>query len=126
MWRQRCDVRACFLDLNLNLLLTPRRSCSSGHAATRSVCQTLIDEVCSSGNSLSSSPRSLCLSQSGSQCCISWSADVGAFPESNLCGAANNVFATCTANAVSGLQRNTPLNGGCVTECLSNRATGCS
>ena len=101
-------------------------SCSGSHTATRSVCNTLISQVCNSGNSLSSSPRSICLTQSGAQCCISWSADVGAIAESSLCGAAENTANECTGNAVSGLQRNTPLNGGCVTQCLSNRATGCS
>ncbi|EIN04158.1 hypothetical protein PUNSTDRAFT_55734 [Punctularia strigosozonata HHB-11173 SS5] len=101
-------------------------TCSGSHQAIASVCSTLIGQVCNSGGSVSASPRSLCLSSSGNQCCISWSANVGAFAEFDLCTAAQDVQNECAGNAVSGVARNVNLNGGCVTQCLSNRATGCA
>ena len=49
-------------------------SCSSSHTATRATCQSLVSQICNSSANLSSSPRSICFTQNGDQCCVSWSA----------------------------------------------------
>lgn len=102
-------------------------TCSSSHTADSGICSQLINTLSSnSGNVIGNSPRAICLGQSGNQCCVSWSAAVGNMPQGDLFNAANKVFNTCFGSTISGLARNVALNGGCVTECLSNRADGCS
>lgn len=45
-------------------------TCNNVHAAYTSVCSALISTLGNAG--VSTSPRAICLSQSGNQCCISW------------------------------------------------------
>ncbi|KAJ7102401.1 hypothetical protein B0H15DRAFT_329444 [Mycena belliarum] len=102
-------------------------TCSGSHKATGSICQQLVNSLnTNSGTVIGDSPRSICLGQSGNECCVSWSAAVGSMPQGDLFNAANKIFQDCFGSTISGLARNVNLNGGCVTECLSNRATGCS
>ena len=92
----------------------------------QAACQSLIDSLYwDNGASVGPSPRSICLTLN-SRCCISWSKNVGQFPANYLWWAANAVEKTCARGLVDGIQRNTNLNGGCVTQCLSNRPNGCS
>ncbi|KAJ7114957.1 hypothetical protein C8R44DRAFT_536142, partial [Mycena epipterygia] len=101
---------------------------SSSHTGNSGICRQLINGLESnSGNVIGNSPRSICLGQGGgNECCVSWSAAVGPIPQGDLFSAANKVFESCGGTAVSGLARNVNLNGNCVTECVSNRADGCS
>ncbi|KAK6981602.1 hypothetical protein R3P38DRAFT_3113786 [Favolaschia claudopus] len=101
-------------------------TCSGGHKATSSICNQLINQLSANGGTvIGNSPRSICLGQGGNQCCVSWSAAVGNMPQGDLFNAANKVFHSCFGTTISGLARNVELNGGCVTQCLSNRPTGC-
>ncbi|KAJ7609300.1 hypothetical protein B0H17DRAFT_888983, partial [Mycena rosella] len=101
-------------------------TCSGSHTADIGVCTQLVNSL-NTGTIIGDSPRSICLGQNGNQCCVSWSAAVGSMPQSDLFSAANKILPACVSgSSVSGLARNVNLNGGCVTGCLSNRATGCS
>ncbi|KAJ6626685.1 hypothetical protein B0H10DRAFT_1662841, partial [Mycena sp. CBHHK59/15] len=102
-------------------------TCSGSHTANSGICNQLINSLSTnSGTVIGDSPRAICLGQSGNECCVCWSAAVGNMPQGDLSNAASKIFNTCFASAISGLARNVNLNGGCVTECLSNRANGCS
>ncbi|KAJ6496321.1 hypothetical protein C8R45DRAFT_1094565 [Mycena sanguinolenta] len=102
-------------------------TCSGSHTASSSICNQLITHINANGGTpIADSPRAVCLGQSGNQCCVSWSAAVGTMPQSDLYNAANKIYHNCFGGSISGLARNVNLNGGCVTECLSNRPNGCS
>ncbi|KAJ7177191.1 hypothetical protein C8R46DRAFT_889765 [Mycena filopes] len=103
-------------------------SCSNEHKATASICQDLVNNLRDNpNNNVGNSPRAICLGQSGNECCVGWSAPVGNMPQGDLFSAANAVFDGCTQETgVSGVARDVELDGVCVTQCLSNRATGCS
>ncbi|KAJ7145661.1 hypothetical protein C8R44DRAFT_596575, partial [Mycena epipterygia] len=109
-------------------------TCSSSHAATASLCAELLNTIHANPNTIiDDSPRAVCLgqssNQSSNQCCVSWSKAVGPLLQSALFTAANKVFSTCLEESLtneSGLARNVILNGVCLTECLSNRPTGCT
>ncbi|KAJ7138825.1 hypothetical protein C8R46DRAFT_968979 [Mycena filopes] len=95
--------------------------------ATASICQQLVNSLNGNGNTIANSPRSVCLGQSGNQCCVSWSAPAGNIPAADLFNAANDVLGACTRSGkVSGLARDVQLSGACVTQCLSNRPDGCT
>ncbi|KAJ7171826.1 hypothetical protein C8R43DRAFT_26565 [Mycena crocata] len=103
-------------------------ACSNIDAATNSVCSQLINVLAAdAGNLLAADPRAICLGQLGNQCCVSWSGSVGTIPQGALFPVASKIFDTCfnAATGISGLARNVVLNGGCVTECLSNFPNGC-
>ncbi|KAJ7456537.1 hypothetical protein FB451DRAFT_1143166 [Mycena latifolia] len=105
-------------------------TCFNSNKAQSSICNQLINSLSSnSGTVIGASPRSICLGQGGNECCVSWSAAVGNMPQGDLYNAAKKVYSTCLSSSsttISGLARNVNLNGGCVTECLSNRPNGCS
>jgi hypothetical protein len=61
-------------------------------------------------------PADLCL----------WGGLNAVIPQGDLFNAQNKVYRDCFGGTISGLARNVNLNGGCVTECLSNRPDGCS
>ncbi|KAJ7311764.1 hypothetical protein DFH08DRAFT_629393, partial [Mycena albidolilacea] len=97
-------------------------TCGNGHKATSTICDQLLTHLSSSGGTvIANSPCAVCLGQSDNQCCVSWSAAVGNMPQGDLFNAANKVCRDCFGGTISGLTRNVNLNGGCVTECLSNR-----
>ncbi|KAK0723594.1 hypothetical protein B0T26DRAFT_622866, partial [Lasiosphaeria miniovina] len=100
-------------------------SCDGGHAPALNTCTELVNRVRTSTLTLNSSPRSVCLSRSGKNCCISWSKDIGSVREADLFNAGKNVLDRCVGENNSGLARDVSINGNCLTECLSDRATGC-
>jgi hypothetical protein len=103
-------------------------SCSGSHVPDTNSCNQLIDSLLSNGGTvLGDSPRSICLTQNGAQCCTSWSAVVHGLQEFSLANAATQILNNCVGpNHQSGLARNVDLQGVCLTQCLSDRATGCS
>ncbi|KAF8183557.1 hypothetical protein K438DRAFT_1599517 [Mycena galopus ATCC 62051] len=102
-------------------------TCSGSHTADVNSCRQLISSLQSnSGQGVGTSPRSICVTQNGNQCCISWANAVSGLTQGNLVNAAQQILNDCAGSTVSGLSRDTNLNGVCTTECLSNRATGCS
>ncbi|EJD50239.1 hypothetical protein AURDEDRAFT_112316 [Auricularia subglabra TFB-10046 SS5] len=101
--------------------------CSGRHVPDNQACQNLINALnANSGSSVGNSPRSICLTTNGNQCCVSWAKVAPGLTQGILVSAANAVQNDCVVNGQSGLSRNTNLNGICTTQCLSNRATGCS
>ncbi|KAJ7740787.1 hypothetical protein B0H14DRAFT_2989875 [Mycena olivaceomarginata] len=102
-------------------------TCSGSHTADVNSCRQLISSLRSNGGQgVGTSPRSICTTQNGNQCCVSWADAVSGLTQGNLVNAAQAVLNDCAGSTVSGLSRDTNLNGVCTTECLSNRATGCS
>ncbi|KAJ7754727.1 hypothetical protein B0H14DRAFT_3166462 [Mycena olivaceomarginata] len=110
-------------------------TCSGSHTADVNSCRQLISSLSSNGGQgvgketdtgQKRPPRSICTTQNGNQCCVSWADAVSGLTQGNLVNAAQAVLNDCAGSTVSGLSRDTNLNGVCTTECLSNRATGCS
>jgi hypothetical protein len=103
-------------------------TCSGSHVPNTDSCNQLIDSLLSNGGVvLGDSPRSVCLTQNGAQCCTSWSAVVHGLQEFSLASAATKILNNCVGpNRQSGLARNVNLQGVCLTQCLSDRATGCT
>ncbi|KAJ6522727.1 hypothetical protein B0H19DRAFT_973239, partial [Mycena capillaripes] len=106
-------------------------TCSSSHAASAAVCTELLNTIRANPNGvIGSSPRAVCLGHgSATECCTSWSQDVDAMLQGALLAAANKVYSVCFAPSntnESGPARHVALNGGCLTQCLSNRPTGCT
>ncbi|KAK3380761.1 hypothetical protein B0T24DRAFT_571717 [Lasiosphaeria ovina] len=100
-------------------------SCDGGHVPALNTCTELVNRIRTSTLTLNGSPRSVCLSRSGKNCCISWSKDIGSVREADLFNAGKNVLDRCVGENNSGLARDVSINGNCLTECLSDRATGC-
>jgi hypothetical protein len=102
-------------------------TCSGSHKADSNLCSQLLNNLSGNdGKSVANAPRAICLGQQNDQCCVSWSAAVGTMPQVDLFNAANKAFHSCFGSTILGLARNVNLNGGCVTERLSNRSDGCS
>ncbi|KAJ6528447.1 hypothetical protein B0H19DRAFT_969072 [Mycena capillaripes] len=102
-------------------------TCSGSHAADVNSCSQLISSLRNhAGQGVGTSPRSICISQNGNQCCVSWANPVSGLTQNDLVNAAQKIFNDCGGNTKSGLSRNTNLNGVCTTECLSDRPTGCA
>lgn len=98
--------------------------CDGSNMAYTSVCNALISTL--SGAGVSTSPRAICLSQSGNQCCISWGNVVPGLVQNSLYNAANNARNGCGGGGlVSAVVRDVSLHGVCTNQCLSNRPTGC-
>ena len=100
-------------------------TCSGSNQANVNTCASLLTGIQNSGAVLGSSPRSLCLSQGGNQCCVSWSANIGSVAESDLFNAGEAVFNTCIGDNISGRASDVSINGQCLSQCLSNRPNGC-
>lgn len=104
-----------------------RIDCSDKYTYYGLTCQKLITAV-TSDTWLFQSPRAVCFGQGDAdQCCISWSkVPILSTHQRELVASANRVLAQCGLYAVkSGLERNVLLGGTCMTQCLSNRPTGC-
>lgn len=102
-------------------------SCSGSHVPVAASCAALISSLRSNGPTvLGISPRSLCLSVSGNQCCVSWANAVNGLQESDLVSAAQSIYTSCIPKANSGLARDVNLHGVCTTQCLSDRPDGCT
>lgn len=99
-------------------------ACDSSHMAYTSVCSALMNTLSNTG--VNTSPRALCLTQSGNQCCISWGNVVPGLLQSDLWNGANNARNVCGGGGlVSAVVHDTSLHGVCTNQCLSNRPTGC-
>ncbi|KAF9773842.1 hypothetical protein IL306_008249 [Fusarium sp. DS 682] len=102
-------------------------SCFGSHRAPIWVCTDLLYQMERSSTQLRQSPRSICKTTSGKQCCISWAKAVSGGKEDNLSPAGYKVASECNwgDNTVSGLTRDTQIGNTCTTQCLSNRPDGC-
>ncbi|KAF4460463.1 hypothetical protein FALBO_12754 [Fusarium albosuccineum] len=103
-------------------------SCFGSHRADAWVCNQLTYQVERSTTQLQQSPRSICMTISGKQCCISWANVVSSGQEKDLANAAYKVLGDCNIwndGTVSGLTRDTQIGNTCTTQCLSDRADGC-
>ena len=101
--------------------------CFGSHVPNRQSCQNLINSLnANSGSSVGNSPRSICQTTNANQCCVSWANNAPGLVEGDLVNAAVKTYNQCVTSGLSGLTRNTNLHGVCTTQCLSNRATGCS
>ena len=101
--------------------------CFGSNIPNLASCQHLVSVLSASGGTvLGTSPRSVCLTLSGNQCCTSWADVAPGVTDGDLASAAEDVLAGCVENNQSGVARNVNLNGICTTQCLSNRATGCT
>lgn len=99
-------------------------TCSSTNQAYTTVCTALMGTLGSAG--VGTSPRSICLTQAGNQCCISWGNPVPALVQSNLYNGANTARNSCgSSGLVSAIVRDVNLHGVCTNQCLSNRPEGC-
>lgn len=99
--------------------------CNSAHSAYTTVCSALINSLRSVG--VSTAPRSICLSQSGNQCCISWANPAPGLVQTELYNAANKARNSCGGGgSVSAIARDVNLHGVCTSQCLSNRPNGCT
>lgn len=99
--------------------------CNSAHSAYTTVCSALIDSLRNVG--VSTAPRSICLSQSGNQCCISWANPAPGLVQTQLSNAAIKERNNCGGGgSVSAIARDVNLNGVCTSQCLSNRPNGCT
>lgn len=99
--------------------------CNSAHSAYTTVCSALINTL--SGAGVSTAPRSICLSQSGNQCCISWANPAPGLVQTELYNAANKARNNCGGGgSVSAIARDVNLHGVCTSQCLSNRPSGCA
>ncbi|KAJ6465358.1 hypothetical protein C8R45DRAFT_839927 [Mycena sanguinolenta] len=99
-------------------------TCSSSNRADSTICNNLINEL-NNNAILGNSPRAVCLGQSNDECCVSWHTAVGDLPERDLYNAARDTYNQCATGTVSGAASDVNLNGHCVRQCLSNRATSC-
>ncbi|KAJ7622128.1 hypothetical protein FB45DRAFT_753295 [Roridomyces roridus] len=96
--------------------------CSTSHTADRTSCVQLVGSLsANSGKAVGVSPRSIC--QGG--CCVSWANAVSGLTQGELVNSANDVLNGCGGDTISGLTRDTSLNGVCTSQCLSNRPSGC-
>ncbi|KAG7290072.1 hypothetical protein NEMBOFW57_000064 [Staphylotrichum longicolle] len=99
--------------------------CDGKHVPAFNTCTALVDRIRTSGAVLNASPRALCLNRSGKDCCISWGSDVGAVHESDLWSAAKATLDRCVPENNSGRATDVSINGRCIAQCLSDRASGC-
>jgi hypothetical protein len=84
--------------------------CYNTHQAETKVCGTLINRICGNTDKVPGNPRSVCLKQSGSQCCISWNSNSGSFPRSYLCDAAKAVYDKCKGTLTVAFVSNMPAS----------------
>ncbi|KAK3322838.1 hypothetical protein B0H66DRAFT_495935 [Apodospora peruviana] len=99
--------------------------CDGKHVPALNTCSLLIENVRTSGLTLNSSPRAVCLNRNNKDCCISWSSDIGSVHELDLYSAAKSSLDRCVTENNSGRATDVAINGHCLNQCLSDRATGC-
>ena len=100
--------------------------CGTAWVPAVSPCETLVGTVQGNPSFLLGNPRSVCYESWGNKCCISWSANVGTIRQSDLHAAARGGLDHCVFNGRSCRTTDVSLNDQCVSQCLSNRATGCA
>ncbi|KAJ7617205.1 hypothetical protein FB45DRAFT_1034498 [Roridomyces roridus] len=103
-------------------------TCNLQFAANKVACQQLINSIAANPNNiLPPSPRFICSSLNGDQCCISWADDVQGLTQGALLSMAQTQLECEPGNAiVSAFAHNVDLNGECTAQCLSNRPDGCT
>ncbi|KAH8885388.1 hypothetical protein GQ53DRAFT_878825 [Thozetella sp. PMI_491] len=101
--------------------------CANNHVYDGNLCQQLFSAL-NTNNYISASPRAVCYGQGDDACCISWSKYTAlSLQAKNLLPSAQRTLSMCgSMGGVSGQEWNVLLSGTCVSQCLSNRATGCN
>ncbi|KAI0404082.1 hypothetical protein F4802DRAFT_598489 [Xylaria palmicola] len=102
--------------------------CNNKHLANREACAGLIHDLASEDGqaALPESPRSICGSYGGSQCCVSWHNPVSGAVRASLVNAALKTLEGCAGNTgVSGKTMHTYIGETCTNQCLSDRPKGC-
>ena len=106
-------------------------SCSGDHRGDVGTCQALVLAINNDGKGSDTIPpfsQSICIQLGEDACCIGWSEVIQETAVyRDLVSAADAVLASCSSGSgVSGLTRNTQLGSStCMTQCLSDRPTGC-
>ena len=96
--------------------------CSGSHQANTGDCYNLLSALSNDLNEIPESPRNIRYND----CYISWS-KVAHGVRAKLYSAGVDIYNTCNSNnRVSGLKRNVNIQGTTLTECLSDRASGCN
>lgn len=99
--------------------------CGSTEPGPTTVCTSLIDSLDKWG--VSNTPLSICLEQSGFQCCISWAIPVPGLIQSNLINAAKDARKKCGGSGfVSAIVRDVKLHGVCTNQCISGEPGVCA
>jgi hypothetical protein len=97
-------------------------TCSGSHQANTGDCYNLLAALSNDLNEIPHSPRNIRYTN----CYASWSKPASGV-RAELYSAAVDIYNTCNSNGkVSGLKRNVNIGGTVLTQCLSDRATGCS
>ena len=99
--------------------------CSSGHPYHGPTCNTLISLLGSTY--VLNGYQAVCLDLGVGQCCISWS-KATRFPimQKDLVPSAQRSLNTCGLARMSGQEWNVRLGDTCLSQCLSDRPTGCT
>jgi hypothetical protein len=128
IWSDVSNVTSSSSKLSARACGTNDVVCDGGDNPSVGSCSQLIQIMSqNAGTVLSTAPRSLCLTQQGSQCCVSWADAVNGLSEGSLLPAAEAVQNACVVQqGISGLARNVNLQGVCTSQCLSNRPGGCT
>ena len=120
-------TRLCRSRFERDDILEAQVVCGTGHVPNAPACLSLINSLAvNSGLMKGVSPRSICQSTNGAQCCVSWANDVVGLLEGDLVSVAVKTYNECITSALSGLARNVQLRGVCTTQCLSDRPGGCT
>ncbi|KAI1195915.1 hypothetical protein F5X97DRAFT_325999 [Nemania serpens] len=99
--------------------------CDNSHTADRNSCGSLINDLRGDNAGLGSSPRSICGTYNGNQCCVSWHTVVSGATRDSLTSAAQKSYDGCQGTGVSSKVHDTLIGATCTDQCMSNRATGC-
>ena len=102
--------------------------CGTNNKASSDACGAVLTQISRIASTRAPlSPRQVCaINRDSRQCCISWSKEVANLQYGFLLPAAAKTFDECDkGTGVSGLARDVILNGVCMTQCLSDRGTGC-
>ncbi|KAK4041275.1 hypothetical protein C8A01DRAFT_34687 [Parachaetomium inaequale] len=100
-------------------------TCDGSHVPPFNTCQDLVSSIIDNSRVLASNPRSICLNRNGGNCCISWSKDIGNVVEQDLWSAAQKSLSQCVSEGKSAKASDVTINGQCLNQCLSNRASNC-
>lgn len=98
--------------------------CATSNPYHSPTCQDLINVLGSS--IVADGYRAVCLDKGNGQCCISWSKTTSRrIRQDELIPSAKRSLNTCGGPGRSGQEWNVNLGGTCLSQCLSNRPTGC-
>ena len=106
-------------------------TCHGSHKATTESCLSLLKHLEVGGDMEKNKidpeeSRSVCAYTSSGKCCTSWTLPVFGAEMGYLHDAVLSIFNTCySESGISGLSDHTIIGAGCLTQCLSDRETGC-